>query len=233
MCGRRIGPFAQQPFELTQRSLVLAGPQTALRNYMMQLRIVGIGDQGAFQLRNSLGVHACSVIAHPQQRSRLKVFGVDFQYLAERPQGCPKIPQLELSESQVQLDFPDVRFDGKRFTVAVGCFLVLLLPGKLEAHVRQRLDVPPVARSECLAALGACGRFLKAEGQQNVDRALENHGDPSPRGAGPVESRNTSSGSMTTSRPETLQFEADSGTSIPNARWPMRSRGICSVVSDG
>ncbi len=82
------------------------------------------------------------------------------------------------------------------------------------------------------AALGPISEREKAFVETVSRDAPANHGTKGVRGAGPVESRNTSSGSMTISRPGTFPC-ADSGTSIPNARWPIRSRGMCSVVSDG
>src|ERR1035441_8141823 len=200
---------------------------------MVQLRVVGIGGQGAIQLWNGLGVPAGAVETHAQERACLKTPGIDGKGRTERSQGRLKISQFELGQSEIQLDLPDVRFNGKRFTVAVDRLLVMLLPRKREARICQGRNIGPVAGGQCLAPRSAAGASRNANGQKNAERVPPaNHEDPSVRSAGPVESRKTRSGSMSISRPGRLPFAA-SGTSMPNARWPIRSRGMCNVVSGG
>jgi len=70
-----LGCFRSSHSNSLQRSFVLAGPQTALRDDMVQLRVVGIGGHGAIQLGNGLGVHGGAVVTHSQQRTRLKILG--------------------------------------------------------------------------------------------------------------------------------------------------------------
>ena len=163
-----LGCFRSSHSNSLQRSFVLAGPQTALRDDMVQLRVVGIGGHGAIQLGNGLGVHAGAIVAHSQQRTRLKILGIDRQDRAQRSQGRFEIPQLELGQSQVQLDFPDVRFNRKRLAIAVGGFLVMLLPREREARICQGRNVGAVAGGQRLAPRSAAGPSRNANGQQNV-----------------------------------------------------------------
>ena len=228
-----LGCFRSSHSNSLQRSFVLAGPQTALRDDMVQLRVVGIGGQRAVQLGNGLGVHAGAVVAHPQQGAPLQILGIHREGRAERSQGGFEISQLELGQSQVQLNFPDVRFNRKRLTIAVRGFLVMLLLRKREARICQGWNVGRVVGGQGLAPRSAARASRKANGQQNAACVPPaDHEANSVRGAGPVESRNTSSGSRTISRPGNLP-RADSGTSMLNARWPIRSRGMCNVVSGG
>ncbi len=212
---------------------MLAGPQIALGDDHVQLRVVGIGGQGAIQLRNRLGVDAGAVIAHSQQCATLKTVGIDREGLAKRFQGRFKIPQLELGQSQIQLEFPDVRFDRQCLPIAAGGFLIKFLARKREASFRQGRNIGSVAGIQGLAPRSAPGASRQANGQQNAEGApAADHAAPALPTAGPVDSRTTRSGSMIISRPGSLLFAA-SGTSMPNARWPIRSRGMCKVVSGG
>jgi len=152
-----LGCFRSSHSNSLQRSFVLAGPQTALRDDMVQLRVVGIGGQRAVQLGNGLGVHAGAIVVHSQQRTRLKILGIDRQDRAQRSQGRFEIPQLELGQSQVQLDLPELRFDGERLSIAVGGFPVMLLLRKREARICQGWNVGLVAGGQCLTPRSAAG----------------------------------------------------------------------------
>src|SRR5690349_23769412 len=81
----RFGTLLQQQPELLERTIWFLSPQAAVREHLVKLGITGVGLAGRLQILSRQVKFSQPVIAHAQQRLRLRIVRVTSK---DSPKSC-------------------------------------------------------------------------------------------------------------------------------------------------